>query len=423
MPKTLKNKTKHKFLAELIVDIWIPFIIGLVLYIFWELHDVLLCMVVIIAFSAIYAAVRLYLQHKKWWLLAILPVIIAGALGYFFASSPSMTLYINGQAVNGSVVNFAEGSVSVNPAPESNSKYDKDTVVTLTASPDSGYDWQSWSGTDDDTANPATVTMSGNKQVTATFAPRFSLIINNQPVIGSVVNFIEGSVSIAPAPGADGKYAEDTVVTLTASPDSGYDWQSWSATDNASNPTTVTMNGNKQIAVTFTSRFSLVIGNQLVIGSSVSLTEGSVLIAPPPGADEKYAKDTVVTLTVSPASGYGWKSWSGTNSDTANPTTVTISSDKYVMVTFEHRFGLTINGRNVTGPSLDFAEGSILVSPAPDKDGKYAKDTKVTLTAMPAPGYLFDHWSGGVFGSDTYVTISMDADKSVFANFVIVPAP
>ncbi len=273
-----------KFLEELVLYIWIPFIIGLVLYIFWELHDIVLGVITIIAFSAIYIIVRLYLLHKKWWLLVTLPVIILGAVGYFFVSTPAITLYINGQAVTGSSVSFTEGSVSVNPAPESNGKYAKDTIVTLTASPASGYDWKSWSGTSNDTSNPTTVTMSSDKHVTVTFEPRFSLIINNQLVIGSIVSFTEGSVSVNPVPGDDGKYAKDTIVILTASPASGYDWKSWSGTSNdTSNPTTVTMNSNKDVTVTFASRFSLIINNQLVIGSSVSFTEGSVSVNPAPG--------------------------------------------------------------------------------------------------------------------------------------------
>jgi hypothetical protein len=410
---------KKKFLEELAIYIWIPFIIGLVLYIFWELHDVLLCVIALITFSAIYIIVRLYLLHKKWWLLIILLVIIGGSAGYFFASTPSVTLSINGQTLTDSSVSFTEGSVSVNPAPESNGKYNKNTIVTLIASPASGYDWKSWSGTSNDTSNPTTVTMSADKQITVTFEPRFSLIINNQLVIGSIVSFTEGSVLVNPVPGDDGKYAKDTIITLTTSPASGYDWKSWSGTtSDTSNPTSVTMSSNKHVTVTFEPRFSLTINNQLVIDSSVSFTEGSVSVNPAPGTDGRYAKDTIITLTANPASGYGLKSWSGTSSDTSNPTTVTISSDKHVTVTFERRFSLVINKQLVIDYSVSFTEGKVLVNPAPGTDDKYAKDTIVTLTANPASGYRFDHWSGDVSGNDISVTIMMDANKNIKANFI-----
>ena len=421
--KFLQELAKHSFLKELALYIWIPAIVGLVLYIFWVLQDFLLGSIILVALSAIYIIVRLYLLHKKWWLLATLPVIIAGALVYFFASTPSVALSINGQTVTGSGMSFTEGSVSVSPAPEADGKYAKGTIVTLTASPASGYDWQGWSGTSNETSNPTTVTMGSNKQVTVTFESRYSLIINNQLVIGSLVSFTEGSVSVSPAPESNGKYAKGTIVTLTAIPASGYDWQGWSGTSNeTSNPTTVTMGSNKQVTVTFESRCSLIINNQLVIGSLVSFTEGSVSVSPAPEADGKYAKGTIVTLTAIPASGYDWQGWSGTSNETSNPTTVTIGSNKQVTVTFESRCLLIINNQLVIGSLVSFTGGSVSVSPAPEADGKYAKGTIVTLMAIPAPGYNFYRWEGNV-SNDTYIIITMDDNKIIKAYFIQVSTP
>ena len=262
-----------KFLQEVLTYFWIPLIMALVSYIFFQLRDVLLGIITLVALSAIYTIVRLYFLHKKWWLLIILMVVVLASIGFFFVRAPAITLSINGQKVTGTSVSFTAGSVSVNPAPQTNGKYTKNTVVTLTANPASGYDWKSWSGTDNDTSNPTTVTMSRDKQVTVNFEPRFSLIINNQLVIGSFVSFTEGSVSVNPAPEGDGKYTSGTEVTLTARSDSGYDWKGWLGTGNdTSNPTTVTMSGsNKHITVTFEPRFSLTVSNQLVIGSSRKL--------------------------------------------------------------------------------------------------------------------------------------------------------
>lgn len=49
----------------------------------------------------------------------------------------------------------------------------------------------------------------------------------------------------------------------------------------------------------------------------------------------------------------------------------------------------------------------------------YPSGTTVTLTANPAAGYAFDHWSGDLSGSDNPATIVMDADKNVTAHFVL----
>lgn len=41
----------------------------------------------------------------------------------------------------------------------------------------------------------------------------------------------------------------------------------------------------------------------------------------------------------------------------------------------------------------------------------------INLEAVPAPGYRFDSWSGALSGSTNPVTIVMDCNKSITANF------
>ena len=392
--------------------------LGFVFYVFRDLHDLPLAIVLLIAFSAIYTLVRVYFAHKDWRLLAAVALVIAGTLGYLFLRPQGITLSVNGEAVTTSSVSLNEGSVFVNPAPGGDSKYAKGTVVSLTASPASGYDLKSWKGTSNDISNPTAVTMSSRQQVSVTFKPRSKLIINNQEVIGSIVSFTEGSVSVNPGPEEDGKYTQDTIVTLTASPNSGFDWKSWTATDgDTSNPTSVTMSSRKQVSVSFEPRSLLYINNQVVSDSTMSFSEGSVSVNPAPGSDDKYAKGTVVSLTAKPDSGYGLKNWSGTGNDISNPSTVTITSDKHVTVIFELRFPLIINNLSVNGTSANLTEGSVSVNPAPKDDGRYSKDTAVTLTASPGPGHRFDHWSGDASGSATAVSITVNSAKNITAVF------
>ena len=241
-----------KFLEEVVKYFWIPLIMALVSYIFFQLRDVLLGIITLVTLSAVYTLVRLYFAHKKWWLLIILVVVISAAMGFFVIRAPSITLSISGQKVTDTSISFAAGSVSVSPAPQPNGLYTKNAVVTITADPASGYDWKSWSGTNDDSSNPTTVTMVRNKQVKVTFEPRFSLVINNQAVIGSFVSFNEGSVLVNPAPKDDSKYPKDSAVTLTASPASGYRFVRWGA-DASGNVTavTITMNSSKNVTAVF----------------------------------------------------------------------------------------------------------------------------------------------------------------------------
>jgi hypothetical protein len=50
--------------------------------------------------------------------------------------------------------------------------------------------------------------------------------------------------------------------------------------------------------------------------------------------------------------------------------------------------------------------------------GSYLSATNATLTATPSVGYLFGSWSGDATGSTNPLTILMDSDKTVGANFV-----
>jgi uncharacterized repeat protein (TIGR02543 family) len=410
-----------KFLHEVFTYFWIPLIMGIVSYVFFQLRDVTLGIAILISLSAVYTIVRLYLLHRRWWLLVILGAVVIGAGAYFFVRSPADALTINDTPINGSSVSVSGGAVSVMPAPESNGKYTKGTKVTLQAQPAAGYDWKSWSGTDNDTSNPAMVIIKGNTHVAVTFEARASLIINNQVVIGTVVTFTEGSITVSPVPGDDGKYTRGTVVTLTARPADGYDWTGWSGTSNdTANPVKVTMSGNKQITASFASRFSLIINSQLVIGSSVSFPEGSVTVSPAPGPDDKYAKGTDVTLTAVPATAYGWKFWSGTANDNSNPSKVTVNSDKHVTVTFELRFYITINNQPVTDNTLALTGGTVTIRPVPGADGRFAKDSTVAITATPAQGYRFDRWGGDVPGDTTSITITMNANKNITVSLIKV---
>jgi uncharacterized repeat protein (TIGR02543 family) len=408
-----------KFLKEVFTFFWIPLIIALVSYIFFQLHDVLLGISTLLMLSAIYTTIQLYLQHRKWWLGLIMLALALGYLAFFLLRAPTITLSINDQRVNDSTMTFSAGTVILNPPPQTNGEYAKNTVVTLTANPAAGADWKGWSGTNDNAANPTTVTMNRDKRVSVTFEGRYSLVINNQLVIGSLLSFNEGEVRVSPAPGGDGKYPSGTLVNLTAVSNSGYDWSSWVGTANdAANPTTVTTNRDQHISVIFEPRFSLNIGGQLVIGSSVNFDQGTVTVSPPPGDDSKYSEGTAVTLSAAPNAGYDWKSWAGTASDSSNPTSVTVSSDKFVSVIFNPRFALTVNNQTAAGPVVSVTGGTVALDPAPAKDGLYTKDSTVTLTAVPSSGYRFDHWSGAASGSGPSVTVSMSAARSVTATFI-----
>jgi uncharacterized repeat protein (TIGR02543 family) len=124
-------------------------------------------------------------------------------------------------------------------------------------------------------------------------------------------------------------------------------------------------------------------------------------------AYDEYGAGTQVTLTAAPSAGYEFASWSGDASGTEPVVTVTMDSNKSVTANF--RVIQYTLATSVSPP------GGGLVSPG---GGIYDIGSTITLTATPAADYEFVSWSGDASGTEPVVTITMDSNKSVTANFV-----
>jgi len=78
----------------------------------------------------------------------------------------------------------------------------------------------------------------------------------------------------------------------------------------------------------------------------------------------------------------------------------------------------TPSGETYTLTTIVNPSGAGSVSPS---GGKYESGDQVTLTAIPASGYIFDHWSGSTSDTTSTITITMDWDKRLTANFETAP--
>ena len=206
-----------------------------------------------------------------------------------------------------------------------------------------------------------------------------------------------GSISLNP-PG--GNYTTGTVVTVTANANLGYAFSHWSGDLGGSvNPTNLTMNGNKSVTANFVPVPTYTL--------TTSATNGSISLNPPGGV---YNAGTVVTMTANPNSGYAFANWSGALTGSVNPTNLTMNGDKSVTANFVPvpTYTLTTSATN----------GSISLNPT---GGVYNAGTVVTVTAIPNSGYAFSNWSGALTGSVNPTTITMNGNKSVTANFTVLP--
>lgn len=136
------------------------------------------------------------------------------------------------------------------------------TSVHLEAEPAPGYQFSNWSGGLSGTANPTTILINCNKKVTAHFSR----------IMYTLTMRVRGSGSATPTVGTH-SYAEATVVTITATPDSGWQFDSWSGdvADPNSATTTVTIDSDK----TFTANFSQVETSWWLVGGIIA---GTIII-------------------------------------------------------------------------------------------------------------------------------------------------
>jgi len=302
---------------------------------------------------------------------------------------------------------------SVTTPTEGTFKYDVGTVVSLVATPASGYQFVNWTGdvgTIADVSDATTIiTMNGDYSITANFEKippeQFDLTISSTAG-GSVTVPGEGTFSCNVG----------VVVFLVATPASGYQFVKWTgdvgtiANANAAS-TMITMNDSYSI----TANFEAIPAGQYSL--TISSTAGGSVITPGEGAFSCNV-GVVVILVATPANGYQFVNWTG-NVDTidnvnAAITTITMNGDYSIMANFERippeQFGLTISstaGGSVTIPG----EGAFI----------YDADTVVSLMVTPVSGYQFVNWTGNV-GTIANVNaaitnITMNDDYSITANF------
>ncbi len=285
---------------------------------------------------------------------------------------------------------------STNPAVGQHT-YTSGTVVSISATPVSGYKFKNWTG---DVADPnsatTSVTMSGNKTVTANFERiQYTLTMQvNQTGWGTTT-----------PPTGDHLYYSGDIVSILATPEPGYRFVNW--TGSVANPnsasTTVSMTSNKTVRANF-ERVQYTLTIQSSSGGTTVPTAGSYT----------HLSGDVVAISATANSSYHFVKWEGAVNDPfAASTTVLMDQNKTISATFalNTTYPLTMS----VSPS-----GGGTTTPSPGTYS-YTAGTNVNLTATPTSGYHFVNWTGDVAGisdvGDPTVTVIMDRARNITANF------
>jgi uncharacterized repeat protein (TIGR02543 family) len=304
-----------------------------------------------------------------------------------------ITAYFN-KIVYQLTVNSATGGAVASSTPDQGSYgYFSGSTVTLTATPNTGYEFDYWNGDVTGTSNPITFTMDAAKTVTPVFKPLMYTITKQATT--------DGSFTISPN-ATNNTYAYGTVVTLTATPNAGSQFSYFNYLGGAEsvNPFSFTVDNHTTVGAVFT---------KIQRSLTVTANNGTVTTNPNP-TNGTYDHGTVVGLTATPDAGYQFDGWSGDASGTTNPLNIAMDADKTVTAIFSL---IPIVQRTLT---INATNGTVATNPTPT-NGTYDDGTVVGLTATPAAGYQFDGWSGDATGTTSSVNITMDTDKTVTAIF------
>ena len=142
------------------------------------------------------------------------------------------------------------GTVTVNGSTTSGTTTHNNGVsVTVVAHPNQGYTFAGWSGASTSTNASITITMSGNRSLTANFQVipvTHTLTVNRNPTAGGTVT-VNGVTYTNPT-----THNANASVTVVATASSGYVFTGWSgASTSTNNNITVTMGGDRTLTANF----------------------------------------------------------------------------------------------------------------------------------------------------------------------------
>lgn len=227
-----------------------------------------------------------------------------------------------------------------------------------------------------------------------------SVTVQVIPTYPLVLSFPGGGVVRSPGPDVStNSYLSNTLVTLTATNNTGWVFLHWTNGASGANPeTTVLMSQSNNV--------------QAVFGTSLNLftnyPQGQVLATPP---ERPFPFGSVVTLAALPDPGSYFFGWAGLLTNFDNPVTLVVTNATGLTALFASLqpgqvslVTLAVNGG-----------GGVQANPARNV---YTNGELVTLTAWNSSNRIFSHWTGDATGPANPLTITMDASKLITANYI-----
>jgi uncharacterized repeat protein (TIGR02543 family) len=360
---------------------------------------------------------------------------ISGAKDVVFTASPSYGYRISGWTINGVlledytqntlVVNGIDEDVNITvafesviytltiavdgqgttmPAPGVYNHIEGSQVV-LFASPFAGHQFDKWVvGAEEITTQAIMLTINADITATAYFVETSSTQFTL--TVGAV-----GQGTTTP-PAGNHIYNDGSVALLNATPAFGWEFEKWVINDVevTQNPTQTTMDADKEAIAHFLEKPKYTLTVTIEGNGSVEVNGTPYTVAL-----EIYEGETAMLNAIATA-GWQFDGWSGDIESTNAQTNILMTEDKSVTATFtqiQHTLTISILG-----------EGSVNVNGEPYTQAITAvQGTTLSLEAIAAEGWQFVGWIGDLVSTNANESITMNANKTIVAQFVVIPPP
>jgi uncharacterized repeat protein (TIGR02543 family) len=319
--------------------------------------------------------------------------------------------------------------VGINCGSDCSENYSDGTSVQLNATPDTGYQFEGWSGACSGTGI-CTILMTQDQSVHATFSARVSEMYTlsvSKSGLGSVTTSPAG---IACGTTCSGAFESGTTVTLSAIPVTGAVFTGWGGACSGTMPTcTLDMNDSKTVLANF--------GGQLpeaptALAASAITTTGFQANWEAVSGALGYRLDVATDRAFTQSVANYW------DLDTGNTQSFTVSGlqpgiQYYYRVRAYNDSGQgtasnTIGARTTSlasAPTLTVTttgRGTVTSSPTGIDCGTicsttFTAGTQITLSATPESGATFIGWSGACSGTTSTCTIDLTTSQQVSAAF------
>jgi hypothetical protein len=264
--------------------------------------------------------------------------------------------------------------------------YDYGTSRTVTATPDEGYEFINWTegGTEVSTNTSYTFTISTDRTLRANYAIKTYTIALESTTGGTV--------------SGNGTYDHGTSHTVTATPESDYNFISWTE-------------GGTEVSTD--ASYTFTVTSDRTLKANFDLKTYTVTIESTIGGTEtgngQYYLGTNATITATPDAGYDFVNWTegGTEVSTDMSYTFTVNADRALRANYAIKT-YTITLESTTGGTVS-------------GNGTYDHGTSHTVTATPDAGYDFVNWTEGgtEVSTDASYTFTVNADRTLRANYAI----